>query len=119
MTTYTGVRAGSRVDVHVDGVPLCPRLDLYPLCSSGFDWGYPGRGPAQLALALLADHWPLDENRALREYPRFMRVVIARLTTDRWTLTGEDIDGRFGNRHAVTTESRRSPRVAQEHAHVR
>ena len=91
MTTYSGVRSASRVDVFADGEPLCPRHDLHPL-SQAFDWGYPGTGPSQLALALLADHWPSDENRALADYRRFMRDVIARIRSDRWELTGEDID---------------------------
>ena len=92
MTTYTGVRAESRIVVRADGEPLCPRLDLHPLSPTGFDWGYPGSGPSQLALAILADHWPSDENRALRSYRLFMRHVIARIQSDRWEIAGEDID---------------------------
>ena len=118
MATYTGVRAGSRVVVLVDGAPLCPRLDLHPLCPSGFDWGYPGSGPSQLALALLADHWPLDENRALSEYRRFMRQVIARISGDRWSLTGEDVDHLIGDMHAMTSVSLRRPPALVESIRV-
>ena len=35
--------------------PLPLRLDLFNHSPTGFSWGYGGSGPAQLALALLAD----------------------------------------------------------------
>jgi len=92
MTSYTGERIGSRVLVRVDDEPLCPRLDLCPHSPSGFNWGYRGSGPAQLALAILADHLPSDENRALAHYQRFKDHVIAHLASDRWSLTDRDID---------------------------
>jgi hypothetical protein len=43
--------------VTVDGEVLDPRLDLANKSPSGFAWGYSGSGPAQLALAILADHY--------------------------------------------------------------
>ena len=46
------------VRVTVDGRPLDPRLDLRVLSASGFEWGYDGGGPGQLALAILADQFP-------------------------------------------------------------
>jgi len=92
MTTYTGERIGSRVLVRVDDEPLCLRLDLFPHSPNGFDWGYRGSGSAQLALAILADHLPSDENRALAQYQRFKARVIGRLAPDRWTLTHSDVD---------------------------
>ena len=92
MTTYTGERIGSRVLVRVDDEPLCPRLDLCPHSPNGFDWGYRGSGPAQLALAILADHLPSDENRALAHYQRFRERVIERLGSDCWTLTDREVD---------------------------
>lgn len=54
--TNTG---GRRVDVEdADGkrAPLNPRTDLFNHSPNGFEWGYGGSGPAQLALAILADH---------------------------------------------------------------
>jgi hypothetical protein len=91
MTTYTGERSRSRVVVRVDGNPLCPRFDLRLHSPSGFNWGYAGSGPAQLALAILADHLPSDENRALANYQHFNNRVIARLEGDRWTLRSCDV----------------------------
>ena len=92
MTTYSGERIGSRVLVRVDDELLCPRLDLCPHSPNGFDWGYRGSGPAQLALAILADHLPSDENLALAYYQGFNERVIARLASDRWTLTDREVD---------------------------
>jgi hypothetical protein len=43
---------GGGAPVHVDGQPLDPRHDLYNHSPDGFEWGYHGSGPAQLALAL-------------------------------------------------------------------
>ncbi|HXR05085.1 MAG TPA: DUF6166 domain-containing protein [Verrucomicrobiae bacterium] len=56
MKRYEGRREGYAVDATVNGVPLNPRLDLYNHSPTGFEWGYGGSGPAQLALAILADH---------------------------------------------------------------
>ncbi|HXQ29455.1 MAG TPA: DUF6166 domain-containing protein [Gemmatimonadales bacterium] len=91
MTTYTGERSRSRIVVRADGNPLCPRFDLRVHSPSGFNWGYAGSGPAQLALAILADHLPSDENRALASYQQFKNRVIARLEGERWALTSRDV----------------------------
>ena len=45
-----------------------------------------------LVRAMLADHLPSDENRALAHYQRFQERVIARLVSDRWTLTDREVD---------------------------
>ena len=92
MTTYSGERIGSRVLVRVDDEPLCPRLDLCPYSPHGFDWGYRDAGASQLALAILADHLPSDENRAMAQHQRFKERVIARLAPDRWTMTDREVD---------------------------
>ena len=65
MKQYEGRRTGRGVEVTVDGVPLNPRLDLRNHSPTGLEWGYCGSGPAQLALAILADHTG-DPQRALK-----------------------------------------------------
>ena len=90
MKRYEGVRQGSVVSVTVDGRRLNPRFDLWSHSPTGFEWGYGGSGPAQLALAILADHCGNDED-ALNYYQRFKWKVIAVLP-GRWTLTAEGID---------------------------
>ena len=91
MKRYEGRRTGQEVEVTADGQPLNPRLDLWNHSSTGFEWGYGGSGPAQLALAILADHCGNDE-QALNFYQRFKWAVIAELPRKRWALNSRDID---------------------------
>jgi hypothetical protein len=88
---YEGQRTWGDVEVTVDGDPLDPRLDLRNHSPTGFEWGYCGSGPAQLALAILADHLANDE-QALNLYQRFKWSVIAELPKRGWTLTSLEID---------------------------
>ncbi len=92
-STYSGLRqADGATFVTVDGRPLGPRTDVRKESSTAFDWGYQGRGgPAQLALAILADHYA-DDQKARRFYEHFLRRVIGSLPSDRWIMTGEEID---------------------------
>jgi hypothetical protein len=91
MKTYEGRREGYAVLVTVNGHPLNPRLDLWNHSPTGFEWGYCGSGPAQLALALLADHLA-DDRQALDIYQRFKWALVAELPKKGWTLTSREID---------------------------
>jgi hypothetical protein len=72
--------------------PLSPRLDLRNHSPTGFQWGYGGSGPAQLALAILADHLGNDEE-ALFLYQDFKWKVISKLPGEqKWELTPAQID---------------------------
>ncbi len=90
MKTYVGGRSLAGAEVTVDGRALDPRFDLKRLSPAGFEWTYEGAGPAQLALALLADHLR-DDARALTLHQPFMRAVVADLDNS-WELTSADID---------------------------
>src|SRR5579862_1759903 len=90
MKQYVGKRNGTAADVYVDGVPLNPRLDLWNHSPSGFEWGYVGSGPAQLALALLADCLG-DDAEALECYQDYKDAVVAGLPYKGWALTEEEI----------------------------
>jgi hypothetical protein len=90
MKIYAGGRSLDGAVVTVDGKPLPPRYDLRRLSPAGFEWTYEGAGPAQLALALLADHLG-DDTRALALYEAFMREVVAELDNS-WELSSADID---------------------------
>ncbi len=90
MKTYEGRREGYVANVAVNGCPLKPRFDLRNHSPTGFEWGYGGSGPAQLALALLADHLGNDES-ALSLYQDFKRTVVADLPYKGWKLTTGDI----------------------------
>ena len=91
MKQYARRREGYAVSVTVDGRRLNPRLDLWNHSPTGFEWGYCGSGPAQLALAILADHLR-DDEQALNFYQRFKWAVIAELPGRGWTLSSDDID---------------------------
>lgn len=96
MKLYEGSRSLEGAIVTVDGKPLPPRYDLRRLSKAGFEWTYEGAGPAQLALALLADHLG-DDQAALREHERFMREVVANLD-NACRLTSDDIDTAIGRK---------------------
>lgn len=90
MSRYEGSRTKAGAIVTVDGELLDLRLDLHNHSPTGFDWGYCGSGPAQLALAMLANHLG-DDTQALNLYQRFKWSVITELPQKRWTLTTEQI----------------------------
>ncbi len=90
MKIYEGGRSLDGAVVTVDGARLAPRHDLKRLSPTGFEWTYEGAGPAQLALALLADHFG-DDRKALALYDAFMRRVVAELDNS-WQLSTADID---------------------------
>ena len=73
---------------------LNPRFDLRNHSPTGFEWGYGGSGPAQLALAILADHTD-DSEKTLRYYQDFKFKVIGRLNEDKWTLTSQEVEKAF------------------------
>jgi hypothetical protein len=91
--TYSGTRrTNGTTFVNVNGRPLDARSGLRSDSATTFDWGYGGRGaPAQLALAILADHFA-DDEQARRHYERFLRSVVRKLPSDSWILTGPEID---------------------------
>lgn len=90
MKIYEGGRSLDGSTVTVDGKPLPPRNDLKQISKTGFEWGFEGPAPAQLALALLADHLG-DGAEALRRHGAFMRDVVAHLD-NAWRLTSAEID---------------------------
>ena len=90
MKQYRGDRTIDGVQVTVDGRPLDPRTDLLLLTRNDFEWSYEGPEPAQLALALLAEHLG-DDARAKRLYDGFMKRVVANFGNE-WEMTGADID---------------------------
>lgn len=91
MRTYVGTRdPDDGCAVTVDGRPLEPRHDLRNHSPDGFEWSYSAGGPAQLALALLADHLG-DDDGALDLYQRFKFAVIVRLPYPGWTLTTDAV----------------------------
>jgi Family of unknown function (DUF6166) len=73
-------------------VALPVRLDLVRHSPTGFEWGYAGSGPAQLACAILANVLGNGlEERAVKWHQAFKREVIVKLPQDKWELTSTQI----------------------------
>jgi hypothetical protein len=70
---------------------LNPRRELRDHSPTGFEWGYGGSGPAQLVLAILAEHLG-DDRAALNLYQRFKWACIAQIRSASWSLSNEEID---------------------------
>jgi len=68
-----------------------PSQKLYNHSPDGFQWGYGGSGPAQLALALLLDVTG-DEQLSVRMHQQFKRAFVAGWG-DRWEMTADGIRG--------------------------
>jgi len=85
---------------------LPPRRDLANHSATGFAWGYQGSGPAQLALAILADYLG-DDERALALHQVFKSKMIATLVPDHsFAIMSHEIDPVLAqidiDEHAVT-----------------
>jgi len=87
---YKGARLGPReklpgVVVMVDDKPLKHRVHHSP---TGFEWGYGGSGPADLARSILWDYLGKEPAPAL--YQSFKEQFVARWG-DKWKMTGHAI----------------------------
>jgi hypothetical protein len=99
-TFYAGFRTGRRdggalvlkiLGHHYYRFDPCPSQRLINYSPDGFEWGYPGSGPAQLALALLLDATG-DPSKALTYHQAYKGKVIAALDPARpWVLCREEI----------------------------
>jgi hypothetical protein len=104
MKRYTGDRTIDGLKVSVDGRPLDPAYGVRCVSDKGFEWGYEGAAPAQLALAILADHFG-DGTKALAHHQPFMVRVVANFDNE-WEMTSADVDAALralGANSAVTT----------------
>lgn len=100
MKAYAGTRRLGRAEVVVGEVDalgglvnvraLPPRNDLINHSPDGFEWGYGGSGPSQLALALCADALG-DDERAKGIYQHFKWQHVAIFPQAGWRLTDEQI----------------------------
>jgi len=105
---YKGTRTERGCVVTVDGRPLDPRNKVRNHSPDGFEWGYAGSGPAQLALAILCAHYAVPPSarepgmlevgspgfndtpigKALYAYQRFKALCVQHLPRDGWELHG-------------------------------
>ena len=94
-TVYRGRRdptapVGDEVEVTVNGEPLDCRYDLLSASPAGFQFGYGGSGPAQLAIAILAHAF--GDEFATTHYQQFKREVVSELPEEGWRLTKQDLE---------------------------
>jgi hypothetical protein len=82
---YRGHRFGGRCVVTRDGKKIDPRIDLWNHSPTGFEWGYGGSGPAQTALAILADYLK-DDDLAMRLHQKFKWDMIAKMPHKGWSI---------------------------------
>jgi Family of unknown function (DUF6166) len=90
--TYIATRADNTVHVSVTGKELCPKRSqlLFNHSPNGFEWGYGGSGPAQLALAILLD-LTNDAALSLKLHQLFKKEFIETAPSDGFILTAIQI----------------------------
>lgn len=74
--------------VAMEKLPL--RLDLVKHSPDGFQWGYGGSGPSQLALAMCADALG-DDAKAVAVYQQFKNAHVALQTEDQWAISADEV----------------------------
>lgn len=92
--TYHGCRTKDGCNVLVEEnrrtCQLPPCNDLWNHSPTGFNWGYGGSGPAQLALALCISVLG-DERWALAIYQDFKRHFVAGLEGHSWSVSEDTL----------------------------
>lgn len=85
VTWERGENVPSQLSLYLDKVNHSP---------TGFEWGYFGSGPSQLAFAILYSYLSLQnrEEDAKGLYMRFKQDFIAGIHEDQWLIHGEQID---------------------------
>ena len=91
---YTPVNLAPGRTVVCNGEALDKCLDIYNHSPSGFNWGYGGSGPAQLALAIMVNEFGRDLDRHPVHYQSFKWSVVANLPENSadWQITSKDIE---------------------------
>lgn len=110
--TYVGTR-NARGDVRIRVVDidgrtrdLEPRTDLFNHSPTGFEFGYAGSGPAQLALAILADVLH-DDRKAVEWHQRFKFDRISPLPRDEpWSMSEGEVREWLAGVEAAKGEAR-------------
>lgn len=70
--------------------PLPPCNDIWNHSPDGFEWGYHGSGPAQLALAIL-HHITGCPHLSVELHQSFKRDFVARFDRDLWRMDRDEI----------------------------
>ncbi len=92
-TGRVSVKVETYPPTHITDLSLARSLKVINHSPTGFEWGYGGSGPAQLALAILLDYTG-DKERALAHYQDFKWEFVctwSREPDGEWVLTGDQI----------------------------
>jgi hypothetical protein len=85
---------------NLDELDPARSLKLRNHSPTGFEWGYGGSGPAQLALAILLDSFGAE--LALAEYQQFKAECVCRMPPEgNWVLTEQEISNWIGDREKM------------------
>lgn len=87
------------VTINDNQLDLEKSLDVVNHSPTGFNWGYAGSGPSQLALGLLLEFMPSRKETALSIYQQFKFDVISKLPQENFELK-EDVVLDWINLHA-------------------
>jgi len=84
-----GIKNGGKVYVEINGVELTPEYSQKVRNHSpdGFEWGYGGSGPAQLALAIMLNYAIVNNkstDTAVKHYQNFKWKEIATISDDKF-----------------------------------
>ena len=96
-THFHGIRRGDGIHLYKSNdeyqIEISPDRSqkVYNHSPDGFEWGYGGSGPSQLALAIMLEVTD-DEQKALSLYHDFKFDVIAGLADAEWTLPVKQIE---------------------------
>lgn len=85
MKTYVGLRRPEPEVLVETPSGTYPLVHIVHHSPTGFEWGYGGSGPADLARSILADAAGMDVADAL--YQDFKWDVVARLPRDGWRMS--------------------------------
>lgn len=101
MKTYRGHAVNARDEGGLQSVTVTDESGTRPLqhrvrhSPDGFQWGYGGSGPADLARSILWDHFGEEPPPALYQAFKF-DVVAGWPSGESWTLTSAEIDAYAG-----------------------
>jgi hypothetical protein len=88
-------------------VPLPLRLDLFNHSPLGYEWGYLGSGPSQLALAILA-HATKSDKKAMLLHHDFKEAFIAGISREvgsEWRITRQEVLAWVAKQEAAAEET--------------
>lgn len=89
-------------------VELDPRLNIFNHSRDGFDWGYMGSAPLQLAFAILCEIADVDFAKQYKT--EFSKEVVSKLKGRDWVLEAVDVLEWVNQKTPVTSDKKPKPK---------